>query len=155
MRFWDSSALLPLALREAASAEMERLLAADPDLVIWWAAPVECASALARTVRLGHLSLAAEATARAVVDRLKASAFEVRPLEEVRARAGRLLALHPLRAADALQLAAALVWCRERTAEAPFVCLDDRLRSAAAREGFHVLPYAEEVHEGRLAEAPA
>jgi len=66
----------------------------------------------------------------------------------VRARAARLLSLHPLRAADALQLAAALVWCRERTAEAPFVCLDDRLRLAAAREGFRVLPYAEEVHEG-------
>jgi predicted nucleic acid-binding protein len=149
MRFWDSSALLPLALHEPASAEMERLLRADPDLVLWWAAPVECASALARGVRQGRLSLAAEGAARAVVERLKASAFEVRPLEEVRARAARLLALHPLRAADALQLAAALVWCRERTADAPFVCLEDRLRLAAAREGFRVLPYAEEVNEGR------
>jgi predicted nucleic acid-binding protein len=148
MRFWDSSAVLPLALHEPASAEMERLLRLDPDVVLWWATPVECASALAQSVRQGRLSLAAEAAARAVVERLKASAFEVRPLEEVRARAGRLLALHPLRAADALQLAAALVWCRERTAEAPFVCLDDRLRLAAAREGFAVLPYAEEVHEG-------
>ncbi len=148
MRFWDSSALLPLALHEPASAEMERLLRADPDLVLWWASPVECASALARSARQGRLSPAAEGAARAVVERLKASAFEVRPLEEVRARAGRLLALHPLRAADALQLAAALVWCRERTADAPFVCLDDRLRLAASREGFLVLPHAEEVHEG-------
>jgi predicted nucleic acid-binding protein len=148
MRFWDSSALLPLALREPASAEMERLLRADSDLVIWWVAPLECASALARSVREGRLSLAAEGAARSVLERLRASAFEVRPLEEVRARAGRLLAVHPLRAADALQLAAALVWCRERTADAPFVCLDDRLRLAAAREGFQVLPYAEEVHEG-------
>ena len=147
MRFWDSSALLPLALHEPASAEMERMLRADPDVVLWWATPVECASALARSAREGHLTPAAEAAARAVVERLRASAFEVRPLEEVRARAARLLALHPLRAADALQLAAALVWCRERTADAPFVCLDDRLRLAALREGFRVLPYAEEVHE--------
>jgi hypothetical protein len=46
------------------------------------------------------------------------------------------------RAADTLQLAASLVWCRERPVGRSFVCLDARLREAAVREGFSVLPTA-------------
>ena len=64
----------------------------------------------------------------------------VAPTLALRERAGRLLASHPLRAADALQLAAALVWCDERPAEEGFVCLDRRLRDSARREGFAVVP---------------
>ena len=71
---------------------------------------------------------------------LRERAFEIQPVEEIRLRAIRLLALHPLHSADALQLAAALVWCREQTHGAGFVCLDERLREAAAREGFAILP---------------
>lgn len=72
---------------------------------------------------------------------------EVSPASELRDRAVRLLDLHPLSAADALQLAAALDWCEERTTGAGFVCLDQRLRAAAMREGFDVYPPAEEIHE--------
>jgi predicted nucleic acid-binding protein len=72
---------------------------------------------------------------------------QVSPAEELRDRAIRLLDLHPLSAADALQLAAALDWCGEHTAGAGFVCLDQRLRAAAMREGFDVYPLAAEVHE--------
>lgn len=79
-------------------------------------------------------------TAVGLLKAFRVGATEVRPSDEVRARAMRLLSIHPLRAADALQLAAALVWCRERTAGAGFVCLDGRLREAAGREGFEVLP---------------
>jgi hypothetical protein len=64
----------------------------------------------------------------------------VEPTLALRDRAGRLLATHPLRAGDALQLAAALVWCREAPHETPFVCLDARLRDAARAEGFAILP---------------
>lgn len=46
--------------------------------------------------------------------------------------------LHPLRAADALQLAAALVLSDFEPRTLPFVTLDDRLASAARREGFEV-----------------
>jgi hypothetical protein len=45
-----------------------------------------------------------------------------------------------LRAADALQLAAALVWCQGDPLQHGFVCLDQRLREAARREGFTALP---------------
>lgn len=53
-------------------------------------------------------------------------------------------------AADALQLAAALDWCDGNTCGESFVCLDDRLRGAAALEGFRVLPYSEEVNEVKV-----
>jgi predicted nucleic acid-binding protein len=147
VRFWDASAVLPLLLRQPATARIEPLLRRDPEVVLWWGTAVECASALARARRHDSLSAAAQRAARALLERLRASAYEVQPGEELRARAARLLDLHTLRAAEALQLAAALVWCRERPQGVGFVSLDGRLREAAAREGFSVYPYSEEVHE--------
>ena len=38
-----------------------------------------------------------------------------------------------------LQLAAALQWCDGEARDQGFVCLDDRLRSTASTEEFHVL----------------
>ena len=64
----------------------------------------------------------------------------VDPTLRLRERAGRVLRAHPLRAVDALQLAAALVWCDDAPSEETFVCLDDRLRDAARREGFMIQP---------------
>jgi len=61
------------------------------------------------------------------------------PDEEVRRQARRLLRVHPLRAADALQLGAAIVWAG-RYEGREFVSLDARLREAARLEGFAVLP---------------
>jgi uncharacterized protein len=51
-----------------------------------------------------------------------------------------VLATHALRAAEALQVAAALTWCDESPRGERFVCLDERLKQAARREGFDVLP---------------
>ena len=150
MRFWDSSALLPLLVAEPVSRRLEELLRRHPGIVLWWGAPVECVSALARLQREGTLARSGLRQAREVLDQLRASAFEVQPLAEVRARALRLLAVHRLRAADSLQLAAALIWCRERPQGVGFVCLDDRLRLAAGGEGFQVIPYPEDVHEADL-----
>ena len=64
----------------------------------------------------------------------------VLPSETVRARADRSLSVHVLRTADAFPLAAALLWSRGETGGHAFVSLDDRLREAAQREGFRVLP---------------
>ena len=64
----------------------------------------------------------------------------VAPTDELRHRAGRLLAVHPLRAADALQLAAALEWCEQQPQGEGFATLDARLAQAAAAEGFTVHP---------------
>jgi predicted nucleic acid-binding protein len=140
MSFWDASALVPLIVDEPRSAGLRRLAGSDRAMALWWAAPVECASAMCRLVREGRLTARDRQSALALLDDLSAAAVQVQPSEEIRVRARRLLAVHPLRASDALQLAAALTWCRDRPARSTFVCLDDRLRAAAGAEGFDLLP---------------
>ena len=135
MRFWDSSALVPLCLEQPRSAQAKRLLREDKELVVWWGSVVECASALARLHRDGMLTSAEERSARSLLEELSASWFEIQPGAGVRDQAMRVLRLHPLRAADSLQLAAALEWTGPR-ANGQFITFDDRLRLAAEREGF-------------------
>jgi predicted nucleic acid-binding protein len=138
--FWDSSAIMPVVCTEDRSDDMTELLAADPEPAIWWATPVECLSALHRTHRAGTLFDRALADAQERLAAIMDDIDIVAPVDPVRQRAGRLLAVHAIRAADALQLAAALSWCTERPEGEGFVCLDDRLRKAASLEGFGVLP---------------
>ena len=78
------------------------------------------------------------AVAFARLDALSASWLQVEPSDEIRETARRLLRVHPLRAADALQLAAAYAAAERRPPTMTFVTLDDRLRTAADREGFVV-----------------
>ena len=75
-----------------------------------------------------------------VMRELRSGWSEVVPTERTRRVSTRLLAVHPLRATDALQLAAATQWRRGLPEQDAFVTLDDRLREAAVREGFSVLP---------------
>jgi len=140
MRFWDSSAVIPLVLKEAASEKVKQVIKGDEDLVVWWATRVECLSALARRRREGKLSVGAEGLAKGLLTVLATAWSEVLPGELVRQRTERLLAVHPLRAADAFQLAAALVWAEEKPQGLEIVCLDQNLREAALKEGFEVLP---------------
>jgi predicted nucleic acid-binding protein len=138
--FWDSSALVPLLLREERSTRLLTLLDEDLEPVIWWCSPVECASALYRRRREGQLASETLRGALQRLDALDTTAETMLPSDNVRLRAQRILATHPLRAADALQLAAALVWSDERPQGESFVCLDERLRQAARQEGFSILP---------------
>lgn len=138
MRFWDASAVVPLLLEQPASPRSRALLDEDPEVVIWWTTPVECASALARLRREGLLTDADEKVATSRLEELQARWYEMLPGDAVRAQAFRVLRLHPLQAADALQLAAALEWAGG-PAGGTVVTFDDRLASAAAREGFAVL----------------
>ena len=133
-------------MREPASAKVEPLLQRDPEMAFWWGAPLEWWEALLSAQRRQTISAADLQRAREVLDHLRVRGFEVQPTEDLRSRALRLLSVHPLKAADALELAAALIWCRERTQGAGFVSLHPPLRLAAAMEGFRVLPYADEVH---------
>jgi predicted nucleic acid-binding protein len=75
----------------------------------------------------------------ALIDRFRAGWLEILPSEEVRKRAARLLRVHALNAADALQLTAARVWASD-VANAELVTLDERLALAARLEGFRILP---------------
>ena len=136
MRFWDSSALLPLLVEEGTSAQMEQLYRDDPAVVTWWSTPVECVSAIARLERDGDLSAKQVRHALARLDSARMMWTEVPAIDDVREQAVRLLRVHALRAADALQLAAALVACSFTPRGFGFVTLDVRQATAAEREGF-------------------
>jgi predicted nucleic acid-binding protein len=95
---------------------------------------------LSRLRREGDLEASDLDQARHLLWQLAEGWSEISPGPEVRDQAVRLLGLHPLRAADALQLAAAIVWADRRPLGRHFTCLDGRLREAARKEGFLVLP---------------
>jgi uncharacterized protein len=138
VRFWDSSAIVPLLVSEAESPSTQRLYADDPAMVVWWMTEVECVSALARGQRLGRLPDPVLTEALGRLAALKAAWHEVEPGDEVRESAKRFLRVHDLRAADALQLAAAFFVAEARPSTIEFVSLDERLLTAARREGFPV-----------------
>ena len=138
--FWDSSALVPLLVPEPQSATLAALVADDKEATIWWGTPLECHSALHRRHRELPLPAAVMTSAIERIRTVVEHADTVSPSDELRRRAARLLAVHPLRAADALQLAAALLWCEEQPHAEGFVSLDVKLRDAALKEGFSVLP---------------
>ena len=140
MKFWDSSAIIPLCLKEQMSETVKRLIKADEDIVVWWVTRVECLSALSRRRREGVLGNNSELKAKTLLSALSEEWSEVQPSEPVRQRAERLLAIHPLRSADAFQLAAALIWAQENPQGLEIVCLDQNLREAGHKEGFTLLP---------------
>jgi predicted nucleic acid-binding protein len=138
LRFWDSSAIVPLIIDEPGRAPLLELLESDPVMVVWWGTPVELISAVSRQEREGGLDAAVAAAAVDRVRRLERAWHQVTPSDAVRNRAQRLLRVHPLRAADSLQLAAALVAAGDDPTSSHFVTLDRRLRDAAQREGLDV-----------------
>lgn len=138
MRYWDASLLVSLCVDEPDTAVARRLAAGG--IVTWSASAVEIASAIERRRRDGSLDEAGRAAAREALSELMAAWTEITALAAVRDRALRLVATHPLRVADAMQLGAALVAVSDRTVGNEFICADARLRAAAEREGFTVLP---------------
>jgi len=138
MRFWDSSAIVPLLVQEEETGRRKAQLKDDPRMIVWWACRLECSSALNRLRRDGSLEEAGLSRALRDLDTLADGWFEVQPTEELRARAMRLLRVHPLRAPDSAQLAAALMATSENPSQLLFVTSDDRLRESAEKEGFTV-----------------
>jgi predicted nucleic acid-binding protein len=138
MRFWDSSALVPLLVEQDASSRVVAWAAADDTMVLWTLTTVEIVSALHRLVR--ERALAEDAAQRAEVrmEQLAHVCHVVVDVESVKALATRLLRLHPLRAFDALQLGAALHWAEDQPHGRTLHTLDNRLAVAARREGFLV-----------------
>lgn len=140
MAFWDASAIVPLCCWQAETTQTRRLRRELKPMVVWWGTPVEARSAFARLVRAGQLDSSGRVDAIRRLGQLRDAWDEVSPMERVRALAEELPDTHGMRAADAAQLAAALVWCRERPRQRPLVCFDERLRTAAAALGFSVRP---------------
>jgi uncharacterized protein len=136
--FWDSSALIPLCVQEQTSSRA-RTLAKQYSPVVWWATSVEIHSAIARLHRAGDVKDAGRQAALNRLDLLSRGWREVLPSDRLRALAQDLITKHPLRAADSLQLAAALVWCQKKATQRRFLSGDDRLCAAASACGFAVM----------------
>lgn len=136
MRYWDASGIVPLLVEQSHSREMEKLIEQDPDIVTWWGSSIECFSALMRLVREGRLNSSGAQAAERRLRELRKGWNEVLPTEACRRAAERMLRVHPLRAADAQQLAAALIASDNEPSMLEVVCLDQRLTEALRKEGF-------------------
>jgi predicted nucleic acid-binding protein len=137
--FWDASAIVPLCVHEATSRQARQILRKHPQVIVWWGTVIESRSALARATREGLLTAEQKKQALRQLERLGRAWLEVLPTEPVRQIAITLLDSRSLRTGDALQLAAALVWCNEKPRRRVFVCFDTRLADAAKQLGFTVV----------------
>ena len=136
--YWDASAVVALCTPDVGTVSARRL-ARVYSMVTWWATPVEVQSALARHIREQSVPEETLDIANQHLRILRAGWREIEPSEQVRDIAESLPGPYEVRAGDALQLAAALVWCKRRPKNRPFVCFDRRLVEAASRLGFDVL----------------
>lgn len=137
--FWDTSALVALCCPHPSSAMVRRVARQTSRIVVWWGTPVEMSSAFSQLVRTGDLDdreLSHALKRKSVLGR---QWDEIEPSERLRDVAERLPDQYGLRALDALQLAAALVWCKEKPRHRPFASFDQRLARAAAKAGFNVI----------------
>jgi predicted nucleic acid-binding protein len=140
MRFWDSSALVPLLVSESSSEVMARTYRDDRVIVVAWTTAIECVSACMRKHRAKQLS---ESHLAQILDRLRdlrAEWIVAEPTVDVASTAERIVARHNLRAADAIQLASAIATSSPAQGTVDIVCLDRRLAHAASTEGFRILP---------------
>ncbi len=140
MRYWDASALVPLIIAESESAWTRDRLAEDSQIVTWAWTRTEIVSAIERRTREGALTRLQRRNLLRDFEIFSNSWDEVTDVLSVRVRANLLLARHPLRAADAGQLAAALLVQEQLSSPLTFICLDQRLSIAAELEGLHVMP---------------
>jgi predicted nucleic acid-binding protein len=141
VRYWDSCAIIPLCVDDDAFTQYARGLAeSDDSIATWWGTPVECCSAFARLRREGVFTAEEEQYSCQRLNQLTEVWGEVLPSEKLRSLARKLLLRQAIRSADALQLAAAIIWAGSDTEGREFVSLDRRLREAAQSEGFVVVP---------------
>ena len=139
MRYWDASALVPLVVAEPQSGRVRGWLAEDDGIVTWAWTRTEIVSAIERRTREGSLTRSQRRNTLDGFEAFSQSWDEVSDLLAVRARACALLARHPLRAAGAGQLAAALLVQEQLGSGLAFVCLDQRLSLAAERESLRTI----------------
>jgi predicted nucleic acid-binding protein len=138
VRFWDSSALVPLLVEQEASPRAAAWLGEDATVTVWTLTAIEVLSALRRLVREQALEEEVARLAERRLEELLRTCHVVIDVDTVKIRAARLLRVHPLRALDALQLGAALQWAEGHPEGRTLHTLDARLGRAAEREGFVV-----------------
>lgn len=136
--FWDASALVPLCIQETTTDQVRAHLRRFAP-VVWWGSPVEVHSAICRLYRDGAIDASGRAGALARLQLLTQGWSEILPDDSLRGLARTLLEKFPLRAADSLQLAAAMTWCQQKPANRTLICGDRRLSEAARSAGFAVV----------------
>ena len=136
MNFWDSSAIVALIADEPQAPVARRVLEADDRMAAWWGTSVECVAAVARQERDADMGVERAAELLRRLDTLATQWYEVHPVRRVKTIARRLLRVHLLKTADALQLAAAVAVAEDEPGLLGFVSFDARLNEAAGREGF-------------------
>ncbi len=137
MRFWDSSAIVPLLVEQPSSRSCRELLRVDASQIVWCLTRTEVMSAICGLAREGAFEGEAIGKMEDRLTHLSTRWHEVSLIDPVRERAERLLHTHALRAADALQLGAALLAADDRPARHwQFVTSDVGLLEAVQREGF-------------------
>ena len=139
--FWDASAIMAVILEEPRSETIISFFKKDMEgMAAWWGTKVECHSSISRLRRMEIISDDGKESAVEILSRIQMKLTEIFPSEEIRDEAIGLIHKHPLKTGDTLQLASALIWADHHPAGKQFVCLDDRLRKAAALEGFTLIP---------------
>ena len=136
MSFWDSSALVPLCTNEPRSHFAGNLWKKFPQKIVWWETSVEICSALARLERENAISLQKRLNAEKRLRILENIWLEIQPNTRIKELARTFPAQYKMKAADSLQLAAALAWCKEFPKGKDFVSGDEKLIKVAATVGF-------------------
>jgi len=137
--FWDTSALLPICCSQASFTVLSKRFAKQfSKKAIWWGTSIEIQSALSRLLQEGDLDDQQFVKAQRRWEILSKVLYVVEPKIRVREIAETLPQIYGLRVLDSFQLAAALVWCKEKLRNRPFVCYDDKLAKAAEKAGFTV-----------------
>jgi hypothetical protein len=139
VRFWDTSAIIPLLITEQGTAQAKIWYREDSEIIVWTLTRVELFSALARRRREKPSAASRLLAVRRDLIRAWEQWSEVTAVEVVRRHAERIVEAHPLRAADALQIGAAVIAAEDNPAGLEFVTFDENLAHAAEREGFRVL----------------
>ena len=116
-----------------------RSLLGQHDIAVWWATPVEIRSAFERLLRMGQLTVPEHAAAGMRLEKLRRGWRELQPTEALRSQAETFLMRYPLKAADALQLAAAWMWCSGQPQDFLFLSGDAQLLDAARQVGFGIV----------------
>jgi uncharacterized protein with PIN domain len=138
LRFWDTSALIPLIVEERSSRHFRDLVREDRKIVVWTLSRVEILGTLARKRREDELSPEGFTTASNRLDAAWTRWGHVFDIDAVRERAERLVVDEAISSADALQLGSALLAFDDKPRNRGFVVVDAGLARVARREGFTV-----------------
>ena len=138
MSFWDSSALAPLCFNESRSQLARVTWRGFTEHYVWREAVVEVESSLARLTREGILTIALRPKTEKRLSLIENEWKIVESSQRLIDLARSFPLQYGLKAMDSLQLAAALVWCKEFPKNKNFVAADRKLLEAAKTVGFTI-----------------